>query len=109
MINCKSYWLPFLVVSTGLLFVKASFGQTTVGSQPVLSPSQSAMLQMFQQEQQSLAQAEQVFVAQGATDQQIKVWYTQNAARFAAHQQLDKDLAVASAAASGNCSNSHRI
>ena len=97
---CKINYRVLWLVCSGFLLVKASYGQTAVGSQPAASQPLSTTAQTFVQEQQSLAQAEQALVAQGATQQQIQTWRTQNAARFAAQQQRAKDLATASASAS---------
>jgi hypothetical protein len=86
-----------LVVLTYFLLLKTSFGQTAVGSQPAPVQPQSATLQTFLQEQQSLAQTEQALVAQGATEQQIQAWRTQNAGRLEAQQQRAQDMAAESA------------
>ena len=97
MIIRKSYRLIFLIIFTGFLLVKASYGQTTVGSQPAPSHPQSATLQMFLQEQGALVQEEQALMAQGATEQQIKEWRTKNASRLEAQQERAKDMAAESA------------
>jgi len=54
-------------------------------------------VQAYQQEQQALSTELSALFSQGATQQQIEAWQTQNAPRFAAQQALAQQMAAESA------------
>jgi len=79
----------------------AIFAQTSAptASTPITSGTQASIstVQAYQQEQQALSTEMSALFSQGATQQQIEAWQTQNAPRFAAQQALAQQMAAESA------------
>jgi hypothetical protein len=66
--------------------------QSQVTSSPVASQPSDTSLQAFLSEQQSLMEARETLVANGATQAQLRAWEQQNASPFSAQNQLAASL-----------------
>jgi len=83
-----------------LTAIALAYGQTTPSLQSSSSSSTSqtaSTIQAYAQEQEALMQQRRALVAQGATQQQLQAWYTQNAVQFAAQDQRAQTMAASSA------------